>query len=183
MKKLKIILAIFALLIIIGFIYAGYLNAFSHVNVEDKTEGGYKLVGLDFTGPYSKVGKFMMDAEKKLSDNNIKSPKGFGIYYDDPKITPEEKCRSFVGDILLEKDFNQIPKLKSLGFKIDSIPESPSVVAYFPIKSPLSYMIGPMKVYPEITKYMTEKNYKSNLSLEVYDADNKMIMFVMQYKK
>lgn len=183
MKKFKISILILVIIVLGGLGYTAYLGVFSHVNVEEKIEGGYKLVGLDFTGSYSKAGAFIADVEKKLSDSGIKSTKGFGIYYDDPKVTPEEKCRSFVGNVLEEKDYNKMAELKLQGFKVDSIPESESVVTYFPIKSSLSYMIGPMKVYPAFTNYMNEKKYTTNLSAEIYDMSEEKIIFIMQYAK
>lgn len=86
-----------------------------------------------------------------------------------------------MGNILEEKDFSRISELKSAGFKVDSVPIAKSVVSEFPLKNALSYMVGPVKVYPVLSKYMSEKRYKSTLSLEIYDMPNKKITFIMQY--
>ena len=181
MKALKIILTTLSAIIIILLLFGWYIGFFKSIIVEEKEEGGYKVVGMEITGPYSKVGKSMMDIDKKLKDSGIICTKGFGIYYDDPKIIPAEKCRSFVGNILEEKDFSRISELKSAGFKVDSVPIAKSVVSEFPLKNALSYMVGPVKVYPVLSKYMSEKRYKSTLSLEIYDMPNKKITFIMQY--
>jgi hypothetical protein len=57
------------------------------------------------------------------------------------------------------------------------------VVAEFPLKTSLSYMVGAMKAYPVLSKYIAEKNYKVTSSLEVYDMSAKRIKYIMQYNK
>ncbi len=181
MRNLKIILILFALLIVSAFFYSLYLGVFSKITVDEKVDGGYKLVGLEFKGPYSKAGQFMAEVDEKLSAYDIRSQRSFGIYYDNPKNILPANCRSFVGVVLEKEDIDKIQKLKFAGFKVDSISKANSIVSYFPIKSSLSYMIGAMKVYPKLTKYMNAKVYSSSLSLEIYDKKNKKITFVMQY--
>ena len=72
--------------------------------------------------------------------------------------------------------------MQSNGFRIDSVPIEQSSVVEFPIKSTMSYMIGPMKAYPALSKRMKEKGFIPTLSLEVYDLPNKKIHYIMQYK-
>jgi hypothetical protein len=62
------------------------------------------------------------------------------------------------------------------------VPLANSVVVEFRAKSMFSYMIGPIKAYPVLNKYLKEKNYTVTTSLEIYDMPNKMIYYVMQYK-
>jgi hypothetical protein len=183
MKKSRVVLLGVALVISSVLIFMGYIGFFAKINIEDKEEGGYTVVGKEFVGEYSKVGKSMLDVDKELKNVGIASTKGFGIYYDDPQKVPSDKCRSLVGDILEEKDLNRIEELKGKGFKVDTITRISSIVAYFPIKSSWSYMIGPMKVYPEFSKYISEKKYKTTKSIEIYDVPNKKIIFIMPYSK
>jgi hypothetical protein len=182
MKLLKITLMIAATLAVIILLSGWYMGYFTQVKVIEKEAGGYKVIGVNVTGPYSNVAADMEKVDKQLKDMGVISSKGFGIYYDDPKVVPAEKCRSFVGSIIEENDFRIVSELKPEGLKIDSIPLARSVVAEFPIKNPLSYMIGPMKVYPALSEYMASKGYRSALSVEIYDMANKKIIFVMQYE-
>jgi len=176
----KVMLILIALILIaIGFFW--YMGAFTTIQIAEKEEGGYLVAGMEVIGPYSKVGRYMGDVDSKLKKLGVISTKGFGIYYDDPANTPQEKCRSLVGNILDKKNFDKIKDIQAEGLKIDSIPKAKSVVAEFPIKNMLSYMIGPMKVYPVFSKYMKEKKYKPVLSFEIYDNADKKIIFVMQY--
>lgn len=183
MKRSMGVLVVVLLVITLLLLLVGYIGLFTTIKIEEKTVGGYKLAGKEFVGPYSKVGKLIMDVDKKLKDIGVISTKGFGIYYDDPKNVPADSCRSFVGNVLEEKDQGRMDELALKGFKIDSIPFKNSIVAYFPIKTRLSYMIGPMKVYPEFSKYINEKGYKVTRSIEIYNIPDKQIEFIMQYDK
>jgi hypothetical protein len=181
MKILKKILLSAGLLIIIVVVFLAYLGYFSSVKVEEKQEGGYTVVGVNVTGPYSKAGKYISNVDSKLKEAGINSIKDFGIYYDDPKNTPAEKCRSLVGVIIDKRDLEKVLVLELKDIKIDSIPRANSVVAEFPLKNMISYMVGPMKAYPAISDRMKEKNYKTALSFEIYDKSEEKIIFVMQY--
>ncbi|MDD5571696.1 MAG: hypothetical protein PHD97_11165 [Bacteroidales bacterium] len=181
MKILKIISIVIAIIVLIAICFMWYIGFFTNVTITEKDAGGYKVAGLEITGSYSKVGPTATDVDKKLRAMGIQCTKGFGIYYDNPQVTPEEKCRSFVGNILEEKDYGKIEELKTKGLKVDSVPLAKALVIEFPIKNKFSYMVGPIKAYPAFTKYMNKKGIKSKLSLEVYDTPNKKTIFVMQY--
>lgn len=170
-------IGVVAILLVVAF----YYDVFSTIHSNEKQGGGYTVVGLEFKGAYSKAGKFMKEVEKKMGKSGISTDTGFGIYYDDPKLTKEEDCRSFVGFILERRDWEKIMELKSEGFKVDSVPVAPTVFAEFPIRSSFSYMIGPWKVYPELSKYMRDKKQEADLTMEIYDTRNRKIIFLMQY--
>ena len=176
---MKTILVILSTLIIISFAFIWYSGAFESVKVVETEEEGYLVAGQEFTGSFSKAGKIISEVDTKLKNMGINCSKGFGIYYDDPKTIPQEKCRSFVGNIIEEKYLNRVSELKSAGFKIDSIPRSKAVAAELPAKTFLSYMIGPIKVYPVLSKYITEHKYKVAYSLEVYDTPENKITYMM----
>lgn len=176
---MKTFLTIIVSLIIISLAIIWYSGAFASIKVFETVEGGYFVAGHEFTGSYSKTGKFISEVDAKLKELGVNCSKGFGIYYDDPKTTPEEKCKSFVGDIIENKDISKIPELKSAGFKVDSIPKSKAIAAEFPARTFLSYMIGPVKVYPMLSKYLIKNNYKATYSLEIYNMTEQKITFIM----
>ena len=181
MSALKIILIIIIGLILIVLALAWNYGLFSSVAVVDRIEGGFKVVGLEYTGAYSKSGEFMAETDKKLSASGISCSKGFGIYYDNPKMVEAEKCRSYLGGIIEEKDYGKISDLVSKGFKVDSITTAPSAVVEFPLKGSLSYMIGAMKAYPAIDKFMKEKLYQPAQAIEIYSVQEGKIIYVFQY--
>ena len=180
MKIITIILITFSAVLLLLIITVGWLGLFSTVNVSERVEGGYTVVGNEFIGDYMNVGKQMKDIDSRLKAAGLNSTKGFGIYYDNPKVTPKNKCRSFIGDIIELKDMNRIEDFKKAGFKVDTIAKKMSVLVEFPVKNQFSYFIGPIKAYPAINKYMKAKNYKPILTWELYDTPNKKIYYIMQ---
>jgi hypothetical protein len=181
MKTQKIILitsiGVVTLLLIISF----YNGIFDKVKINEESDGGYILAGMDFKGPYSKAGKYVMEVGDKLKKYEISSSRQFGVYYDNPDSVKPENCRSFIGSIIERNDTAKISELKSAGFKLDTIPVQTSLQAVFPIKNSFSYMVGPWKVYPALSKYMKERNYTTDLTMEIYDNNKKEIIFLIQY--
>lgn len=181
MKIIKFVITALGVIIIAAFFWGWYIGFFKRLKIKDSEQGGFTVVGLKYTGRYSNTGKLMLNVEQKIKKLKIKSNKGFGIYYDNPQVTPEEKCRSFVGRILEEKDYAKIPELLSIGLKVDTIPRIKAVSSEFPLLNKMSFIMGPMKVYPAISKYMLEKGYKTSASMEIYDLKNKKISYIMQH--
>lgn len=183
MKTLKITSLFIVVILISAFVYAIYLDAFKVIRLEEKRIGNFKLVGMEFKGPYSDAGKYMKIISTKLDAFKLKSDKAIGIYYNNPKFISNEECLSFIG-VLIDKneDLLKLSELETAGFKLNSIPLANSVVAYFPIKSTLSYFIGPMKVYPAFSEYLSRNHLNAEQSIEIYDWKNKQILFIMQYK-
>ncbi len=52
-------------------------------------------------------------------------------------------------------------------------------VGEFPLKSFLSYIIGPARVYPKFTEYEKGKKLASGYSMEIYDHQSKKILYCM----
>lgn len=181
MKIIKIALVILGVLalIVLGVLWSS--GFFADIKMEEKEMGGYLVIGKDITGPYEQTGKYMQQVESKIKAEGIPVSKGLGIYYDNPDVTPKEKCRSFVGSIIDKNDMAKALSIQASDLRIDSIPTAQSVVVEFPANNQISYMVGPIKVYPALNEYMKEKNYKCTLSFEVYDMNQRKIIYVMQY--
>ncbi|KAI7795144.1 putative testis-expressed sequence 264 protein-like [Triplophysa rosa] len=82
-----------------------------------------------------------------------------GIFYDDPKKVPRQKCRYAVGSVLSEGDERPNEEQKELyekhGFWVFSFPEVTHVVtASFPHRTPLSIFLGVQRVYPQLNSYI-----------------------------
>jgi hypothetical protein len=182
MKIIKKISIGLTLVILIAVLFAIYMGFFEKIKLEEKKDGGYIIVGMEITGPYKDVGKSMKSVQQKLDKIKVKHSQSIGVYYDDPATVAPDKCRSLVGAILPNQQSEKMVGLESSGLKLDSVPAAKAVIAEFPLKNTLSYMIGPMKVYPAFTNYMKEKGYKSTLSYEIYDEERHIIIYVMQYE-
>ncbi|XP_042263397.1 testis-expressed protein 264 homolog [Thunnus albacares] len=123
-------------------------------------EGSYKDCGAAYTESCS-IGP-------KLSS--------IGVFYDDPKQRPSEKCRYVVGSILCEgeeKPDEELQKLyEKFGFKVFSLPEvSHAVTTSFPSTTPLSHILGPYRVYPRLASYIEERKLCAFPTIEIYSPD------------
>ena len=148
MKAFAIILSVLLVLVISILIFAGWLGVFSNITITEKMDGNYIIAGQEFVGDYAKVGQQMPRIDKKLKDVGLNCTRGFGIYYNNPDITPKEKCRSYIGDIIEENDYSHIEDVKKLGLKVDTIYKKKSLIIEFPYKNMMSFFVGPMKAYP-----------------------------------
>jgi hypothetical protein len=113
----------------------------------------------------------------------VNSTKGVGLFYDNPAKVPESQRRSAVGNVFLEGvDELTLEKIKDK-LEVIEIKHSRAVVVEYPIKTPLSYMLAPMKVYQEINRYWTNKGYppetEGSFSIEIYDVPSKVTTYIM----
>ncbi|MFH1856878.1 MAG: hypothetical protein ABH836_06650, partial [Candidatus Omnitrophota bacterium] len=164
-----------------GFLF--YEGVFYSVKLREQAVGGYWVVYQGNIGPYEKVEPVIAKVCKNLKNDGIETKSSFGLYYDNPRDMDKEKLKSEVGAILDEKYYDEIGKLKAK-YNIKQLKKRNSLVAEFPIKNVLSYMIGPMKVYPAMEKYCKAKNIdcdnvKDSYGLEIYDMENKKITYIM----
>ncbi len=177
MKTVFIIIA-FLIILIIGFLF--YMGMFSQVSINEQVKGPYTFSYMENIGPYHEVGKVMIRLDSKMREFGFNSTDGLGIYYDDPKKTPKEKLRCEVGSIITADDMDKVETNRDkLNFK--TIEKKNYLVTEFPIKNILSYMLGPMKVYPAFTKHLEENNIAvPDKGLELYDMTNNKIVFMME---
>lgn len=183
MKALKITLITLALLAIAILTIFWYSGAFAKIDVQQTQSEEYIIVGKLFTGPYYKVNNPMEQVDSLLRSIGIQSTRGFGIYYDNPESTPNDQCRSFVGNILELNNLSKIIQIQALGLTIDTIQSHQSVVLSLPTKTKLSYMIAPQRAYPALVKYINTHNLKPTLAVEIYDVPKQTTLFIMQVKQ
>ena len=69
------------------------------------------------------------------------------------------------------------PELSSLAqsYKFKVYPETPSVVAEFPLKGKFSIFLGIFKIYPKIANHMKSRGYPQTMSFEMYELNKKII--------
>ena len=182
MKIIKWVLGIVVILSAGLVLLLGYAGMFANVSVSEQKMGPYTFAYEDFTGPYQKTMPVFADVTNILNAQGIRSEKGIGVYFDNPANVPADKLRSYCGSIIDEKD---APKADGLSqkIKIGRFAQSDCVVAEFPVKTTLSYMVGPMRVYPELAKYIIAKGYPMNEAYELYDMPNKKVYYIVRIGK
>lgn len=176
---MKILLFIVVVFLIILSILGVNLGLFITINIKEKIMGPFELIYKEYIGPYKDTGKIQDEIYYSLlNKDNIETYKGFGIYYDDPKTTPDNKLRSKSGCILEEKDYDKKNRLQN-NYNFMEIGKQKFMYAEFPCKSKFSIFMGMFKVYPKIEKYLEEKAYKKREVMEIYDVPNKKIIYLM----
>lgn len=140
----------------------------------------YYVAYQEFVGPYTSVSPTMETVYQWLQANDITSSTWIGLYYDNPQTTPSESLRSEVWSLITKEQL----LVSSSVYSVKTIPARKSIVATFPYKNKFSYMIGPMKVYPALEKYLSAMGYVSwsqDLpTIELYDMDAKQIIYIVQ---
>lgn len=181
MPALKIFLISIGGIGALVFIFLIYSGLFSKVEIKEKEMESYILVYDEHIGEY-KGTRDVQDRiyDKLLNDEGIETYKGFGVYYDDPKKVAKEELRSIAGCILEKKDYGKIEELKKKGFKIKESEQGEAICAQFPFKSPLSVLLGIIKVYPSMDKYVEEHGIDKKEIMEIYDIPNKKIIYFMK---
>jgi len=172
-----IIIAVVAIVaIILGF--AAYWGAFKSIQFSVAEQDGETLVYVEITGDYRQSGVVMDRVYYSLlNDYNIETFKGFGIYFDNPQKVETSKLRSELGCIIEESDIHRLKELEGK-FKIRTYPKGKYIVAEFPYKGKLSVMLGIMKVYPALNKFIKENGYnEEGAIMEIYDTPGKKIFY------
>lgn len=176
MKKFLIIIILLAIIFVWWW---WYLGGFSKLTVEEKEMGPYTVVYVDNVGDYKKVGPVMDNLYQWLKKAGITQTAGIWIYLDNPASVPVDQLRSQVWSVINPEDEIKITDLW-LSYKTQTIEKKLRLVVAFPYKNMLSYFMGPIKVYPVLNKYISEKWYATwSAAIELYDQTNKMIYFMM----
>lgn len=166
------------LIIVVVLVYHEY---FSKIEIDEEEIGPYVFATKRFIGSYSKVSETMNEVDKYLRELGINGTTGVGMYYDNPAKTKQDELRSDVGNVIEETDEDTLSKIREK-FEIKEFEEQRVIMTKFPIKSPLSYIIGPMKAYPAIDKFMKENGYESSdggYGIELYNIPGKTITYIM----
>ncbi len=175
---MKKVLGLLILFVVVFFSYLIYYGLFDKVNIVEKKAGPFILVYEKHTGPYSETGEIQNKIYEKLLNLGVKTTRGFGIYFDDPKKVDEKKLRSVAGCVLNREDNGKIPEIKKT-MKVMKMPESDSIYAEFSYKGMMSVILGINKVYPEINRYKKEKKYDASPSMELFDVPAEKIIYIV----
>ncbi len=156
-----VLVFIIVAIISFGVFLSTYLGAYKGVDISESSQGPFQLLYIDYMGPYHKISKEIEKVEKFLITEGTPCMRSFGEYMDDPEQIEEARLRSKAGCIV-----EKVPANMPEGFKIMELPIRKYVIAVF-TGSP---GIGPMKVYPKVNDYMTQKGYKQSAPvIEVYE--------------
>lgn len=176
MKKMILIISgAIACLLLCAFAYYG---GFEKIVIRKDTLGGETIVYKAVTGDYKQTMAVSDEVYNYLlNDLKIETFQGIGIFYDDPKKVSKENLTSEIGCVISTKD---ITRLKESGckYQIKTLPVENCITTEFPYKGMPSILIGLVKVYPAIEKYINVNNLTNDSPLiEIYDVPNKKTIY------
>ncbi len=178
MKILRIVIIVIAGVVVIGVTALARHGLFATVTISERNLGPHLLVYQKHIGDYKQVGAVMDELYNDLKDNYaIETTRGFGLYYDNPREVNAAELRSVVGCIV---EGMAVDDLANVGSKygVKEFPASESVVAEFPFKGTISIMLGLLKVYPKLSKYLAAHNFVNTPIMEIYDRPNEQIQYM-----
>lgn len=183
MNFLKIAIIVVAFALFAFFAIYAYYGGFSKIRCKIIETGGETLVYKECKGDYKQVSKEMNTVYYSLlNDYKLETTKGFGIYFDNPKKINKNELRSEMGCIVEKGD---TARLSSLGAElmVKTLPVEKYLVVEFPYKGMMSVLVGIMKVYPAINKYLKDKGYgEDGFVMEIYDIPNKKVEYRKELK-
>jgi DNA gyrase inhibitor GyrI len=175
---MKNIIVILGILIGIAAGVLSFYGLFTPVIIQEREMGPYMFVMKKYVGAYRDVGTFMDEMYQDLKDRDIVTSRGLGIYYDDPKVTPDDKTRCIVGRILEDIDPSKMIELEKK-YTIGELPLTNYLVVEFPFKGLPSIIIGVYRVYPKIAKYMLAHEIPKMPITEVYDPKAQKTLYIV----
>ncbi len=168
-------------LIILFLLVAGYMGCLSNYEVTEQEMGPYAVAYKEYVGPYTQVASTMDEVYQALLSEEITDQVGFGIYLDNPAIVDKDKLRSEVGSIINDADIQKLSTTTE-DYMVKTLPKTKSIVAEFPYKNMLSFMLAPVKMYRVLEEYMiaNEIEWTEDMpAMEIYDIENNKIVFVV----
>jgi DNA gyrase inhibitor GyrI len=175
---MKTVLVILGVLLGIAVSIFSFYGLFAPVKIQEKEMGPYIFVMKKNIGAYKDVGPLIDEMYRDLKEVDIMTSRGLGIYYDDPKVTPEGKTRSIIGRILEDIDPSKVIELEKK-YPIGELPKTNYLVVEFPFKGLPSIIIGIYRVYPKIARYMKSHEIPKMPIIEVYEPEAQKILYVV----
>ena len=184
-RALKWIIGIVAAAIIMVFAAYGYYGGFRTPAVAVENTGGETFVYENMIGDYAQSPKYMDDVYYFLRDElGIHTTKCVGVYLDHPDEVAVDERRSEVGCIL-DNTVDSITMAKiEERYNVHDLPYGTYVTTVWPNKGRMSIVIGIIKVYPAMERYIQENGYiETGPVMEVYDQPTKQIIYRQKVAK
>lgn len=178
MQRLLTIILGVAAVVVLGL---GYYGLFAPVVFTERQMGPYVLVYEKHAGEYKHTAAIVEKISSALlGEDGIFVGKGFGLFYDNPKIVEAASLRSIAGCIVENVPDDKIKRLKDK-YLVAEFPDARCVVAELPYKGLVSILLGTLRAYPRLAEYMQANDYRMTPVMEIYDKPNRKIFYVVPY--
>jgi len=169
------------LLIAAAAAYVVWNGLLTPVEIREEQWNPITLVYQTHTGPYKETGPVMDAVYEYLLSKSVPTTMGIGLYFDNPEKVDKSRLRSAAGCII-SKDISE-DILKGTPYKKITIPAGQYVVAEFPNRGKLSIIIGVMRVYPKLNRYLSSNNIEATGTIEIYDGLVELIHYLVPRDK
>jgi len=167
MKKIVLVVVCVILLAVLAF--AVYMGVFSTVAIVEEDQGPYTLVYREMSGnDLKQVGDITLALNTLLGERGIPHRKPLDIFFPDG--------RAEIGFAVEGVSAAQIAGLSDQA-KVREIPAQRCMVARFPWRNTLSFIVGYLKVDPALTNYRGAHGYPK---VEAYSLDDGETIVYMQ---
>lgn len=169
MMLVKILKYLIVLVVILALVLLGvytYLGGFQKIEPQDGSVGPLEMIYTVHVGPYQGLDQAWTEFQKTWQEAGLVECDSMSVYLDSPEVSPQ-KYRTLLGCRLDSLNSKQQNDLKAK-FPSVQLPKMSAVTAKFPFKNRLSFMLGAMKVYPELHKSLAANGKKSDLAIEIY---------------
>ena len=143
--------------IAIAMLAAVYLGAFARIRIEERVVGPYSLIYREMRGAdLGQVGAITTELDSLLQKNGVIERRPFDVFY------PQNGQPSEIGFVLTTEVAAQtLARIASTAnVKVREIPKQRALVARFPWKSRLSFLLGYEKIDPALRAYRQKAGYK-----------------------
>lgn len=151
--------------------------------------GPFHVAYVPHLGSYKKFNGVLQQFADSLERQGLTGFRSGGIFYDDPQIAGEDKCRSEAIAILTPA---QMEKLRgNPAFKTKTLERRHYLHTAFPYRGSLSVLAGARKVYPLYKRYFSENKlaaykyresgYENEYGIEIYGPEK--ILYYMTFNK
>ncbi len=158
--------------------FARRFGAFVPLKPETQTLEPMWIAYNTHSGPYQLIGPVCDGVCSAVNDLCGAAPElGFGLYFDNPRQVAKDQLRS-LGGCILPTDKAEGLMNTPLPFRMSLLPGGRAVVVRFPFRGRMSIMVGAMRVYPALGRYVTEAGLPEGPMMEIYDMNAGEIRYV-----
>ncbi|MEO1015596.1 MAG: hypothetical protein AAFX08_10460 [Pseudomonadota bacterium] len=165
------ILVMVAAAVILAFVgFYAYLGGFSNVEASRGSFEETEIIFAVHKGPYQQVYRAWESFDAAREEVGLEACDGLSVYLDGPE-TPREEARTVIG-CGIDNVTEDLKEALRARFPSTVLPSAEAMTATFPYKNPMSFAIGPMKVFPVLQERMAAEGHEASLGIETYgDVD------------
>ena len=148
----------------------GYLGAFASVEVTEERVGPFSFAYVEHVGDYDETGRLTAQVAEALERAGLPGCKPLAVYFDDPATVEVADLKSEVG-CAIDAQVGVALQRSGSSLALRRIVARRSMVARFPWRSPLSFLVGFYKVGSALERYRAEHDYAQAPVLVLLEGD------------